>query len=91
MTPRVQRLRQQSLDTRPTLSVERALLVTEAVAGAGAEPPPLLRAHVFRHLMEHKAVYLGDGELIVGERGPARKPRRRFLNSAVTHSTISMC
>ena len=78
MTPRVQRLRQQSLDTRPTMSVERALLVTEAVAAAEAEPPPLRRAHVFRHLMEHKAIYFGDDELIVGERGPVPKATPTF-------------
>lgn len=73
MTPRVQRLRQQSLDTRPVLSEERARLVTEAVQQAGAVAPPIQRAMVFRHLLEHKTIYIGDGELIVGERGPSPK------------------
>lgn len=73
MTPRVRRLRQQSLETRPILSEERAWLVTEAVRQAGAVPPPIQRAMVFRHLLEHKAIYIGDGELIVGERGPSPK------------------
>jgi formate C-acetyltransferase len=73
MTPRVQRLRQQSLDTRPFLSEERARLVTEAVRQAGAVAPPIQRAMVFRHLLEHKTIYIGDGELIVGERGPSPK------------------
>ena len=78
MTPRVQRLRQQSLDTRPTLSAERAALVTDAVQQAGAVAPPIQRALVFRHLMEKKHVYIGDGELIVGERGPAPKAAPTF-------------
>jgi formate C-acetyltransferase len=73
MTPRVQRLRQQSLDTRPFLSEERARLVTEAVRLAGAVAPPIQRAMVFRHLLEHKTIYIGDGELVVGERGPSPK------------------
>jgi formate C-acetyltransferase len=71
MTPRVQRLRQQSLDQRPTLSAERADLVTEAMKAHGSSAPPTARAAVFGHLMDHKAIYIGDGELIVGERGPA--------------------
>jgi len=73
MTPRVHRLRQHSLETAPSLSAERARLVTEAVQQAGAVPPATLRARVFRHLMEHKRLYIGDDELIVGERGPAPK------------------
>ena len=81
MTPRVSRLRQESLDTRPTLSVERAVLVTEAMEQAKDLPPPIQRAMVFRHVLEHKHIHIGEGELIVGERGPddpgaaARAPR----------------
>lgn len=73
MTPRVERLRRQSLETRPVLSEERALLVTEAVGQACTASAPIQRAMVFAHLMEHKRVHIGDGELIVGERGPAPK------------------
>jgi len=78
MTPRVQRLRRQSLDTIPVLSEERARLVTDAVRQAGAVPPPIQRALVFQHLMEHKRIYIGDDELIVGERGPAPKAAPTF-------------
>lgn len=78
MTPRVQRLRRQSLDTRPALSAERAELVTDGVQQAGAVAPPIQRAMVFRHLMEKKSIYIGDGELIVGERGPAPKAAPTF-------------
>ena len=78
MTPRVQCLRQQSLDTRPTLSAERAALVTDAVQQAGAVAPPIQRAMVFRHLMENKRIYIGDGEFIVGERGPQPKAAPTF-------------
>jgi formate C-acetyltransferase len=34
---------------------------------------PIKRALAFEHLMENKTIYIGDGELIVGERGPAPK------------------
>ncbi|HOS94141.1 MAG TPA: glycyl radical protein, partial [Armatimonadota bacterium] len=78
MTERVRQLRQQSLDTVPYISTERAELVTEAYERFGACPAPILRARVFAHLMEHKAVHIGEGELIVGERGPAPKATPTF-------------
>jgi len=73
MTERVARLRQLSLDARPTLSTERAELMTEFYRQAPAVPLPILRARSLRHLMERKAIYIGEGELIVGERGPRPK------------------
>ena len=39
----------------------------------GRLPIPILRARAFLHLCENKTLYHGDGELIVGERGPAPK------------------
>ncbi len=75
MNERVERLRQQSVDTRPYLSAERAELVT-AFYQSGAPRKvsvPVARALLFQYLMEHKTVHVGQGELIVGERGPAPK------------------
>ena len=46
MTPRVARLREQSLNARPSLSTERAELVTEATRQAGLLAPALRRAEV---------------------------------------------
>ena len=34
---------------------------------------PMRRALAFQHLMEHKTICIGEGELIVGEKGPAPK------------------
>ncbi len=75
MTPRVARLREESLAAVPRISAERALLVTEFYQGASAagKSVPLQRALAFKHIMENKELYLGQGELIVGERGPAPK------------------
>ncbi|HEX6976577.1 MAG TPA: trans-4-hydroxy-L-proline dehydratase [Vicinamibacterales bacterium] len=73
MNPRVTRLRDQSLATAPWLSHERALLLTEFYEQAPAASVAMTRALAFAHLMEHKTIYIGDGELIVGERGPAPK------------------
>ncbi len=74
MTERVERLRQESLDAPATLSVERARLLTEFCSRERSlVSPAVRRALAFRYLLEHKTVYIGDGELIVGERGPAPK------------------
>ena len=59
MTGRVERLRRQSLEARPYILTERAELVTEAYAQTvETTSVPMRRALVFRHLMEHKAIYI---------------------------------
>jgi formate C-acetyltransferase len=74
MTDRVARLRQQSLAAQPALSTERAELLTEFYQrDLGLVSTPLRRALAFQYLLEHKAVWIGKGELIVGEKGPAPK------------------
>jgi formate C-acetyltransferase len=74
MTPRTRALRQQSLDARPSLTSERAVLLTDFYRQHdGKHSPAVMRALAFRHLCEHQTIYLGNGELIVGERGPAPK------------------
>ena len=67
VSERVCRLREQSLNTRPTLSAERALQMTEFYAqGPRNLSIPVQRALAFRHLMEHKTICINPGELIVG-------------------------
>ena len=74
MTERVARLRQQSLDAKPTISAERAELMTEFYQqNLGFVSEPVRRALSFKYLMERKTVYIGPGELVVGEKGPAPK------------------
>ncbi len=74
MSERVARLRQQSLEAVPTLSTERAELLTEFYRQhTELMSAPLRRALAFQYLLEHKAIYIGEGELIVGEKGPAPK------------------
>jgi len=74
MNERTSRLRQSSLDAVPTVSGERAALMTEFYRdNLGRWSAPVLRARAFRHLCERKTIWIGDGELIVGERGPRPK------------------
>jgi formate C-acetyltransferase len=74
MSERVARLRQQSLDAIPTISTERAELMTEFYRqDLGPVSAPVRRALAFQYLMEHKTVCIHEGDLIVGEKGPAPK------------------
>ena len=75
MTERVTRLREQSLNATETITAERAQLITKFYSGREAPglSAPVLRARAFEYLLRHKAVCINEGELIVGERGPAPK------------------
>ncbi len=74
MNTRIARLRQKSFETKPSISIERALLETEFYKeNYGKFSLPVLRALCFEDLCARKTIYLGDDELIVGERGPAPK------------------
>lgn len=70
MNERVRKLRQQSLEATPQISIERAKLLTDAYRKyEGTVSTPVLRALAFKHLMENKTICINEGELIVGERG----------------------
>lgn len=73
-TTRVTCLRQQSLDAVPAISTERAVLMTEFYQQElGMVSTPVRRALAFQHLLANKTIYIGEGELIVGEKGHAPK------------------
>ena len=75
MNERIQKLRSQSVETRPFISSERAELVTAFYQSGIAmqASAPVVRAMAMKYIMENKALYVNDHELIVGERGPAPK------------------
>jgi formate C-acetyltransferase len=75
MNERIKKLRQQTLEAKPTISAERAKLITDFYKTPEAQNASFALRHAlaFKHIMENKAVVFNDGELIVGERGPAPK------------------
>ncbi|MGA2308005.1 MAG: trans-4-hydroxy-L-proline dehydratase [Candidatus Bathyarchaeia archaeon] len=76
MKDRIRKLRERSVSTKPYITPERAVLITEFCAGEGASQSastPVKRALALKYLLEHKQIFIDDGELIVGERGPAPK------------------
>ena len=79
MTDRVRKLREESLSTEPRICIERALLETEAYKmHEGRVSVPVLRALTFKHIMENKKLWIGEGELIVGEKGDAPQSAPSF-------------
>ena len=74
MNDRIKRLRKESYEAKPSLSIERALIETEFYKeNYGKYPIPVLRAMNFYELCKRKTIYIGKDELIVGERGPKPK------------------
>jgi len=75
MNDRIRKLREQSLGIQPYISSERARLITEFYKSdtTNRVSAPVQRALAFKHVLENKAICINEGELIVGERGPAPK------------------
>jgi formate C-acetyltransferase len=88
MTGRIKRLREESLNAIPCISLERAKLLTEFYKSEDAEKHsiPVSRALAFKYIFEHKSLCYNDGELIVGERGFAPKATPTYPEIC-THST----
>ena len=75
MNTRIKKLRNESLTAVNRISAERALLVTEFYKSEVAQniSVPVRRAMAFNYILENKKICINEGELIVGERGPAPK------------------
>ena len=72
MKERIRSLREKSLKAVKKISAERAILVTRFYRECEKKDLPVAvkRAEFFRYFMKNKKVFIGDGERIVGERGP---------------------
>ncbi|MFX1573643.1 MAG: trans-4-hydroxy-L-proline dehydratase [Promethearchaeota archaeon] len=75
MNERIKKLRTQSREAIPYLSLERALLITEFFKTGATHKfsPAIARAKAFEYILKNKEIYINEGELIVGERGPGPK------------------
>ena len=80
MNERIKKLREKTLQAVPLISAERGLLVTDFYRknASATLSAPMKRALAFRYVLEHKTVYIDDGELIVGERGTGPKSTPTF-------------
>ncbi len=88
MNNRIEKLRAVSLAAIPTISGERAALLTDFYARGVAQKTsiPVQRALAFNHILANKQIYIEAGELIVGERGPVPKATPTYPEVCL-HST----
>ena len=75
MNERITKLREQSINAKPYITPERAILITKFYKSdiANKVSAPIRRALAFKYILENKEICINEGELIVGERGPAPK------------------
>lgn len=75
MNTRIQKLREASENAVPRISTERAEIITDFYAEAATAKLSIAeqRAESLFRILDQKYIYIGIGELIVGERGP--RPR----------------
>ncbi|MBR1805018.1 MAG: glycyl radical protein [Selenomonadaceae bacterium] len=66
LTERMQAFREETLDQKPYIDAERAVLVTEAYRANQNQPPVMKRALGLKNILEHMTIYIEDKTLIVG-------------------------
>lgn len=79
MNERIQALRELSVSTQPHIDMERAKSETETYKKyEGQLSVPELRGQVLYDYFASKTLYIGDGELIVGEKGDSPQASPTF-------------
>ena len=87
MNDRIRALREESITTPATLSIERALIETSFYKkNNGKYATPVMRALNFMELCDMKKIYIGENELIVGERGD--KPKAVYTFPELTCHSV---
>ena len=87
MNDRIRALREESITTPATLSIERALIETSFYKkNNGKYATPVMRALNFMELCDKKKIYIGENELIVGERGD--KPKAVYTFPELTCHSV---
>lgn len=85
MNERIQKLRELSVTTPVHIDLERAKIETDFYReNDGKYSIPVMRAMVLKEYFSKKTLYLGDGELIVGEKEKIHRHLRHSRNFAVT-------
>ncbi len=95
MNERILKLREESVTTKPYIDTERAELLTEFYKDNlnHKYSTPVFRALAFKHILENKTIGIGEGELIVGERGNSRfkRIRQNLISAELLQKIFSLC
>ena len=66
LTERMQAFREETLDQKPYIDAERAVLVTQTYKANQNQPPVMKRALGLKNILEKMTIYIEDKTLIVG-------------------------
>ena len=66
LTDRMQAFREETLDQKPYIDAERAVLVTEAYKANQNQPPVMKRALGLKNILENMSIYIEDKSLLAG-------------------------
>ena len=66
LTERMQAFREETLDQKPYIDAERAVLVTQTYKANQNQPPVMKRAIGLKNILEKMTIYIEDKTLIVG-------------------------
>ena len=66
LTERMQAFREETLDQKPYIDAERAMLVTEAYKANQNQPPVMKRALGLKNILEKMSIYIEDKSLLAG-------------------------
>ena len=66
LTERMKQFREETLDQKPFIDAERAVLVTETYKANQNQPPVMKRALGLKNILEKMTIYIEDKTLIVG-------------------------
>jgi len=71
--PRVQKVRQDLLDSIPAICPERALLITDSYNQTEGEPFVLRKAKALDAILSNMSIYIEDGQMIVGNQASSQR------------------
>lgn len=66
LSERIKRIRAELRSTKPTISIERAKLVTDFYKQPSIESAVLRKANLFAYLLDNMTIYIGKDELLAG-------------------------
>ncbi|MDH5795664.1 MAG: hypothetical protein OEZ24_06095, partial [Candidatus Bathyarchaeota archaeon] len=72
-TPRVRILKESLISTKPEISVERALLITESYGQTEGEPIVIRRAKALSRILSEMSIYILPEEVVVGNMAHTQK------------------
>ena len=68
-SPRIEQLRQNILDSEPTVGLERARIVTRAYQENQDQPVLIKRAKALAAILSEQSIFINPGDLLVGNQG----------------------